>query len=122
VYTVSITNSTGSTMTTGDGQEIAPNQTWTSGELGNTYAHSDEFGSISFRDLGDVHIPGDSGETWGVLIAYQGRHMVGRYEGGGQLAVTFDEYLVANVSGMDLRLVDIWPLASPDDPDPGSGS
>ena len=110
MYTVTISNSTGSTMTTADGKEIPSGQSWTSGEVGNTYAHSDEFGSISFRDLADKHISGDTGETWGVLITYGGSHMVGRYEGGGQLKVTFDEHLQAHVSGMNLRHVQLWPL------------
>jgi hypothetical protein len=110
-YTVTITNSTASPITAGDGSTINPNGgTWTSGTLGDTYAHSDQLGSISFIDLGDKHIGGDSGETWGVLITYQGDHMVGRYEGGGKLAVTFNAYLQATLSGMDLRLVELSPF------------
>ena len=107
-YTLTINNSTASPITAGDGSTIAPNGgTWTSGTLGNTYAHSDQFGAISFIDLGDQHIGGDSSETWGVLITYQGENMVGRYEGGGQLTVDFNNYLQAQVSGMDLRLVEL---------------
>jgi hypothetical protein len=107
-YTVTINNSTDSPITAEDGTVIAPNGgTWTSGTLGDTYAHSDQFGPISFIDLGDTHIGGDSGETWGVLITYQGEHMVGRYEGGGQLTVSFNKYLQANLTGMDLRLVQL---------------
>lgn len=105
-YTVTINNSTDSPITAEDGTVIQPNGgSWTSGTLGNTFAHSDQFGAISFVDLGDQHIPGDSGETWGVLITYQGEHMVGRYEGGGQLTVDFNAYLQATVTGMDFRLV-----------------
>jgi hypothetical protein len=111
LYSVTITNSSGATMTTADGKQIGPNETWQSeANLGNTYAHSEEFGSISFRDLGDEHFPGDSGETWGVLISYNGAYMVGRYEGGGQLKVTFDKHLQAHLSGMRLRHVQQWPL------------
>jgi hypothetical protein len=110
-YTVTITNSTSSPITAGDGSTINPNGgTWTSGTLGNTYAHSDELGAISFIDIGDKHIGGDSSETWGVLITYQGEHMVGRYEGGGKLAVSFNPYLQATISGMDLRLVELSPF------------
>ena len=109
-YTVTIQNSTDSTITAQDGTQIGPNSSWKSGTLGDTYAHSDQFGSISFVDIGDQHIGGDSGETWGVLITYQGQHMVGRYEGGGQLSVTFNKYLQATLSGMDLRLVQLDPL------------
>ena len=109
-YTVTIENSTDTPITAGDGTVIAPGGNWTSGTLGDTFAHSDEFGSISFVDLGDQHIGGDSSETWGCLITYQGEHMVGRYEGGGQLTVSFNRYLQATLTGMDLRLVQLNPL------------
>ena len=45
MYTVTITNSTAFPMTTGDGTTIEPGGTWQSGELGNTYVHSDQFGA-----------------------------------------------------------------------------
>ena len=109
-YTVTVQNSTATPITAGDGTTIQPNGSWTSGTLGDTYLHSDQFGSMSFIDLGDQHIGGDSGETWGVLITYQGEHMVGRYEGGGQLQVDFNGYLQATLAGMDLRLVQLDPL------------
>ncbi|MEA2386564.1 MAG: hypothetical protein QOJ22_738 [Thermoleophilaceae bacterium] len=109
-YTVTVRNSTGAPMTTADGKIVKPSESWTSGTLGDTYLHSDEFGSISFRDLGERHIGGDSRETWGCLITYQGSHMVGRYEGGGRLNVDFDRNLQATVTGMNLRHVYISPL------------
>ena len=119
-YTVTINNSTDSPITAEDGTVIQPNGgTWTSGTMGNTFAHSDQFGSISFVDLGDQHIGGDSGETWGCLITYQGGHMVGRYEGGGQLKVTFNKYLQATLAGMDLRLVQLDALVD-GNPNPGN--
>ena len=104
-YYVTIVNSTGAPMTTNDGTTIAKGDTWRSGVLGDGYVHSEEFGSLSFRDIGEKHIGGDSGETWGVLISYGGEHMVGRYEGGGELKLEFNEYLQAEVTGMDLRRV-----------------
>jgi hypothetical protein len=81
-------------------------------QLGNAYFHSDEVGSLSFRDIGNTHISGDSKESWGVLITYQGRHMVGRYDGGnGLLEITWDEHLQALVGGkMTLRNVLLDPL------------
>ncbi len=48
---------------------------------------------------------GDSDETWGVLIAYQGEEHVGRYEGRCELAVEINAYYQAVLSGMDLRQV-----------------
>jgi hypothetical protein len=62
-------------------------------------------GALRFHDIGDTHIGGDSDETWGVLIAYQGEEYVGRYEGGGQLAVEINAYYQAVLSGMDPREV-----------------
>lgn len=118
MYSVTITNSSGAPMTTADGKTIEPDGTWTSDTLGNTYVHSEEFGSISFRDIAAEHIGGDTKETWGVLITYSGQHMVGRYEGGGQLKVTFDKFLRAHVSGMNLRRVALDSLTS----DEGTGT
>jgi hypothetical protein len=115
MYSVTINNSTGAPMTTQDGKTIEPGGTWTSEAIGNTYVHSEEFGSISFRDIADKRIGGDTEETWGVLITYGGEHMVGRYEGGGQLKVTFNEYLQAELSGMHLRRISLSPLVSADE-------
>ena len=114
-YSVTVVNSTGAPMSTNDGKTINPGDSWTSGTLGNAFIHSEEFGSISFRDIGDKHIGGDSDETWGVLIAYGGQHMVGRYEGGGDLHVTFNDHLQAEVSGMHLRRVKLDVLVGPGD-------
>ena len=111
-YSVTIHNSTEAPMTTRDGKTIEPEGTWESETLGNTYVHSEEFGSISFRDLAKQRIGGDSDETWGVLITYGGQHMVGRYEGGGQLYVTFNKHLQAELSGMTLRRVRLDALKS----------
>jgi hypothetical protein len=64
-------------------------------------------GVLSFHDIGDTHIGGDSGETWGVLVAYQGEEFVARYEGGGQLAVEINTFYQATLSGMDIRQVEL---------------
>ncbi|HEX8052897.1 MAG TPA: hypothetical protein VF517_07885 [Thermoleophilaceae bacterium] len=114
-YFVTIVNSTDAPMTTKDGQTIAAGDTWRSGVNGNTYVHSEEFGSVSFRDIADQHIGGDTDETWGVLISYNGQHMVGRYEGGGELHVTFNNRLQAELSGMNLRRVRLDSLVSDHD-------
>jgi hypothetical protein len=112
MYSVTIVNSTDAPMTTKDGKSIGPGETWKSDTLGNTYVHSEEFGSISFRDIAEERIGGDSDETWGVLITYGGQHMVGRYEGGGELSVTFNKHLQAVLSGMHLRHVQMSSLVA----------
>ncbi|MDQ3935373.1 MAG: hypothetical protein M3340_12175 [Actinomycetota bacterium] len=121
MYSVTITNSTGAPMTTNDGQTIKPDGTWKSDTLGNAWVHSEEFGSMSFRDIGSDHIGGDTDETWGVLITYAGQHAVGRYEGGGQLEVAFDKYLRAHISGMNLRHVALRDMVFKGETDAASG-
>src|SRR3954463_16026704 len=111
-YSLILHNSTGSTLAASDGQTVKPDDTWKSDKLGNAYFHSDEGGSLSFRDIGDRHISGDSKETWGVLITYQGAHAVGRYEkGGGFLEITWNQFLQADIGGKkSLRHVLLNPL------------
>jgi hypothetical protein len=111
-YSLILNNSTGSVLDASDGKQIRPGDVWKADELGNAYFHSDEVGSLSFRDIGDEHISGDSKETWGVLITYQGSHIVGRYEGDrGVLDITWDKHLQVVVGGkMDLRHVLVNPL------------
>jgi hypothetical protein len=112
-YSLILHNSTGSPIDASDGKRIGTGDTWKADKLGTAYFHSDEVGSLSFRDLGQEHIGGDSPESWGVLITYQGAHMVGRYEGGGRLEITWDKHLQAVVGGkMNLRHVKLDPLTT----------
>jgi hypothetical protein len=113
-YSLTLHNSTGSEIDASDGKTVRPDETWKADELGNAYFHSDEVGSLSFRDIGEEHISGDSKETWGVLITYQGTHVVGRYEGDrGYLEITWDKHLQALVGGkMDLRHVLLNPIVT----------
>jgi hypothetical protein len=112
-YDLVLTNSTGSVIDASDGRQVKPGDTWKDEkQLGNAYFHSDEVGSLSFRDIGDTHISGDSKETWGVLITYQGRHAVGRYDGdNGLLEITWDKHLQVLVGGrMTVRHVLLNPI------------
>jgi hypothetical protein len=112
-YDLILKNSTGSVLDASDGKRVEPGESWRSEkQLGNAYFHSDEVGSLSFRDIGDTHISGDSKETWGVLVTYQGAHAVGRYDGdGGFLEVTWDEHLQVLVGGkMNVRHVLLNPI------------
>ncbi|HEX2087553.1 MAG TPA: hypothetical protein VHF89_17850 [Solirubrobacteraceae bacterium] len=101
-----MTNNSNASIGFVGGNEIIPSGgNWKSGNLGDIAFDLPYRGVLSFHDIADQHIPGDSGETWGVLIAYQGEEYVGRYEGGGQLQVTINAYYQAILSGMDLRQV-----------------
>jgi hypothetical protein len=107
-YTLSVQNGTEYEMHGSDGATVPAAATWQpSGLHGNAWIQSTELGTINFLDLGSRHISGDSGETWGVLISYQGEEMVGRYEGAGALNVALNEYGQATPSGMDFRQVSL---------------
>jgi hypothetical protein len=110
MYQVTLTNASRFTLQASDGSKIPPGKSWQSKELGDAWIRSDQWGTINFLDIGEKHIGGDSKETWGVLIAYQGEEVVGRYEGGGQLVVAFTEYGQLGLKGMDLRQVSLPPL------------
>jgi hypothetical protein len=91
----------------GGNQVIPPGGQWKSGNLGDVIILVPPRGPLSFHDIADQHIGGDSNETWGVLIAYQNEEAVGRYEGGGQLAVEINQFYQAVLSGMDIRQVSL---------------
>jgi hypothetical protein len=108
MYTVSVANKSSYTWQASDGTLIPPNGQWATAQpIGNAFFQCQELGTVNFLDLGDTHIPGDSNETWGVLISYQGEEVVARYEGQGQLNVTIDGFGQAALSGMDLRQVQL---------------
>ena len=124
-YHVHVTNNSGVELQTSDGKTIAPKGgTWESPLLGDATVGNDMFGTMLFIDLGDKHIGGDTGETWGVLMRYHDTAVVGRYEdAAGQYKVEFNEFLQARVHGPSLRQVSLTniligeePAFSPDDP------
>jgi hypothetical protein len=104
-YNLKVSNQSNYVVGTSDGTQLQPGQSWTSGTVGSVWVSTAELGTINFLDIGETHIGGDSSETWGVLISYQGEEVVGRYEGGGELSVTVNKFGQAQLSGMDLRQV-----------------
>lgn len=108
MYQVTLTNNSNVGIGFAGGNEvIVPGGQWKSGNLGDVTFDVPTRGPLSLHDIADQHIGGDSKETWGVLIAYQGEEFVGRYEGGGQLAIQINQYYQAILSGMDLREVSL---------------
>ena len=107
MYQLSVTNNSPYGIGFLGGNQVIPDGggQWKSDNLGNLTLVVPTRGPLDFLDIGDNHIPGDSSETWGVLIAYQGEEIVGRYEGGGQLNVVVNQYCQAELSGMDLRQI-----------------
>jgi hypothetical protein len=106
MYQITLTNhSNMGVLFLGGNQVIPPGDQWKSDNLGDITLIVPARGPLSFHDIADKHIGGDSKETWGVLIAYQGEEYVGRYEGGGRLAVEINAYYQAVLTGMNLRQV-----------------
>lgn len=108
MYQVTVTNKSNVGIGfAGGNQVIPPGDHWKSDNLGDLTLLVPTRGPLSFHDIADKHIGGDSGETWGVLIAYQGEEIVGRYEGGGQLTVTINDLYQAVLGGLHLRQVQL---------------
>ena len=112
MYQVSVTNNSTYGIGFLGGNQVIPNGggQYKSGNLGNMTLIVPNRGPLDFLDIGDKHIGGDSKETWGALISYQGEEFVGRYEGGGQLTVVVNQYCQVALSGMDLRQVSLQAL------------
>jgi hypothetical protein len=84
---VVVNNSAGASFTVPHGGSMHP-----SGPLGDATITVPGLGEMMVHDIGDRQIGGYSKATWGVLLAYQGEEMVFRYEGGGQLSITFNDF------------------------------
>jgi hypothetical protein len=110
MYTLRVRNGSRAIIQTSDGKQIEPGDGWEADRLGDAWISTTQFGTVNFLDLGDTHIGGDSRETWGVLISYQGEETVGRYEGGGELGVTVNTYGQVTLSGLDFRQVALAPF------------
>lgn len=65
--------------------------------LGNIVLIVDGLGPINFTDVADKQIGGYSKATWGVLISYQGEELIFRYEGGGEIQLTINEFGQAEI-------------------------
>jgi hypothetical protein len=84
----------GSPINKGDTRPVKLPQT-----LGNGHINVPGIGSVNFIDIADKHLGGYSKATWGVLISYQGEEMVFRYEGGGEIEITINQYGQAEIKG-----------------------
>jgi hypothetical protein len=65
--------------------------------LGHIVVIVDGLGPINFTDVADKQIGGYSKATWGVLISYQGEELIFRYEGGGDVQLTINEFGQAEI-------------------------
>ena len=110
MFGVTLTNGSTAELQASDGTKIGPNGgTWSfrGGPQGSSYYVDGPFGRFGFLDIGDTHVPGDSGEEWGVLFAFQEMSVVGRYEGEGAMTIDINLFLQVALSGMDFRQVEL---------------
>lgn len=79
-------------------------------DLGSVYLDIPGMGQMAFIDLGDKKIPGYdvASETWGVLVRTHTTEAYYRYEGGGILTATFDEYGTCTLSAGRNTLIPIY--------------
>jgi hypothetical protein len=104
-YYVAVKNASVYDLSTSDHQTIAAaGGSWESALLGDAWVQSPAWGAISFLDIADHHIGGDSGGEWGVLVSYQGEEIVARYDGSPILAVEINPYGQALVGGTGFTL------------------
>jgi hypothetical protein len=116
-YILKVQNGSHFTWYDGTGTQVNPGDGWNAEgkTLGSAFLSCNERGGLSFLDIGDTHIPGDSKQTWGVLISYQGEEFVGRYEGGGQLSAQINHFGQVQLGGnMDFRQVSLSAFIQPD--------
>ena len=94
MYSLSITNNFGQTVVAHPGDhKIDQGDQKTLDKLGNTYIEIPGLWNICFMDLGDNMIPGyPLTETWGVLVRGANVEAYYRYEGGGNLTASIDEF------------------------------
>ena len=109
MFDVTLTNQSSVELQTSDGHKIGANGTWkfAGGPAGSSAYVDGPFGRLGFLDIGDTHVPGDSGEEWGVLFTFQEMSVVGRYEGEGALTIDINLFLQVALSGMDFRQVEL---------------
>lgn len=67
-------------------------KTTTPADLGGAAIHVPGIGHMLLHDVCERQIGGFSRATWGVYLSYRGEELVFRYEGGGQITVTFNDF------------------------------
>ena len=79
-------------------------------DQGSLFLEIPGMGQMAFIDLGDKKIPGFEGvatETWGVLVRSATTEAYYRYEGGGILTATFDQYGTCTITAGRNTLIPI---------------
>ena len=99
MYTLNIVNNYSydcvfTNQATGKDAIVNHNYQATFNNMGSGYLTVPGIGSVNFLDLGDKKIEGYPipKETWGVLVRFSTVEAYYRYEGGGELTATIDQY------------------------------
>lgn len=89
-------------------QNIEPGQTFTYPQaLGSAYIDVPGIGSVNFIDIAETKISGFLRQTWGILISYQGDEIEFRYEGGGNIEVTINQFGQAQLNPINGQMVQV---------------
>lgn len=108
MFSLNVNNKSSAMLIASSGDMIKPGTGWGTGGTGDPMYVDGPMGRIGIVDIADTHIPGDSKETWGVLIGYQEMSFVGRYEGQGMLILDVNRFFQVTLSGgMDFRQVSL---------------
>jgi hypothetical protein len=91
-----------------EGVTIEPGQTlpWPTA-FGCAYITVPGIGQVNFTDIGETKISGFLKETWGILISYQGDEIEFRYEGGGKLQVTINQFGQAQITPLNGQQIQV---------------
>ena len=95
MYNITVTNHFNSAIrvNAGPGYSLVTGETHAFEQnLGDASIDVPGVGHMLLHDIADRQIGGWSKMTWGVYLSYQGEEIVFRYEGGGQLKITFNEF------------------------------
>lgn len=110
MYTLNVVNNYPSPITATGGVVIAENggsHQFT--KLGGMILSIAGLGEIGFQDLGDTKIPDYPypSQTWGVLIRFHSTEAYYRYEGGGELTATLDQFGTCSLTTTNGTMINI---------------
>jgi len=110
MYTLNVVNNYPSPITARGGQVIPEHggsAQFT--KLGGMILSCMGLGELSFQDLGEIKIPGYPypKQTWGVLIRYHSTEAYYRYEGGGEITATLDQFGTWSLSTSNGTMINV---------------
>jgi hypothetical protein len=109
MYTLTVNNNFSRDIGVSNGVTIASGKSHVFNKRGSLFLMVPGIGDISFQDLGDKKIEGYliPKETWGVLVRVHTTEAYYRYEGGGELTATLDQYGSLSLSTTNGNMIPI---------------